>query len=156
MANYSKIKRAEPLQSRLAMAVEGSRKSKKWEYIGEVKRRTGKLRREAVRRLDKGNTFESKTAQDRYLCLWPFKRLKVQLSCEDEFQRVGLEEQRAISCVRARVLSHHCGLTMFGNSEVFFVSLALLFLCFVIIIKYSRAQRRTQASDPYSYPSLLL
>jgi len=52
--------------------------------------------------------------------------------------------------------SHHCGLTMFGNSEVFFVSLSLLSLCFVIIIKYSRAQRETQASYPHPYPSLLL
>jgi len=34
---------------------------------------------------------------------------------------------------------YHCSLTMFGNSEVFFVSLSLLSLCFVIIIKYSRA-----------------
>ena len=31
------------------------------------------------------------------------------------------------------------------NSEVFFVLLSLLSLCFVIIIKYSRAQRGTQA-----------
>jgi len=52
--------------------------------------------------------------------------------------------------------SHHCGLTMFGNLEVFFVSLFLLSLCFVIIIKYSRAQRGTQASYPYHHPSLLL
>jgi len=40
--------------------------------------------------------------------------------------------------------SYHCGLTMFGNLEVFFVSLSLLSLCFVIIIKYSRTQRGTQ------------
>ena len=35
---------------------------------------------------------------------------------------------------------HHYGLARIGNSEVFFVSLSLLSLCFVIIIKYSRAQ----------------
>jgi len=44
----------------------------------------------------------------------------------------------------------------FGNSEVFFVSLSLLSFCFVIIIKYSRAQRGTQASYPHHHPSLLL
>jgi len=41
--------------------------------------------------------------------------------------------------VFGKVLSYHCGLTMFGNLEVFFVLLFLLSLCFVIIIKYSRA-----------------
>ena len=39
---------------------------------------------------------------------------------------------------------------MFGNLEVFFVSLSLLSLGFVIIIKYSRAQRETQAIIPPS------
>ena len=34
----------------------------------------------------------------------------------------------------------HYGLARIGNSEVFFVSLSLLSFCFVIIIKYSRAQ----------------
>jgi len=47
-----------------------------------------------------------------------------------------------------KVLSYHYGLTMFGNLEVFFFSLSLLSLCFVIIIKYSRAQRGTQAIIP--------
>ena len=54
------------------------------------------------------------------------------------------------------VLFHHCGLAMFGNLEVFFVLLSLLSLCFIIIIKYSRAQRRTQALYHHYYPFLLL
>jgi len=45
--------------------------------------------------------------------------------------------------VFGRVLSHHFGLAMFGNLEVFFVSLSLLSYCFVILIKYSRAQKGT-------------
>jgi len=52
--------------------------------------------------------------------------------------------------------SHHCGLTRFGNSEVVFVSLSLLSLCFIIIIKYSRTQRGTQASYFHHHPFLLL
>ena len=60
-----------------------------------------------------------------------------------------------IQCL-GEVPSHHCSLAMFGNLEVFFVSLSLLSLCFVIIIKYSRAQRGTQASHPYFHPFLLL
>jgi len=52
------------------MVVEGNRKVEEWECIGEVRGRTGKLRREVVRRLDEGNAHENKTAQDRCLCLW--------------------------------------------------------------------------------------
>jgi len=70
--------------------------------------------------------------------------------------RVGLEEQGAVSQCSGGAPSHYCGLTRFGNLEVFFVSLSLLSLCFVIIIKYSRAQRRKQASYPHPHPSLLL
>ena len=51
---------------------------------------------------------------------------------------------------------HHYGLARIGNSEVFFVLLSLLSFCFVIIIKYSRAQEGKEASYPYHYPSLLL
>jgi len=69
---------------------------------------------------------------------------------------VGLEEQRVVSQCLGRVLSYHCHLAMFGNLEVFFVSLSLLSLCFVIIIKSSRAQKRTQALYPHHYSSLLL
>jgi len=53
-------------------------------------------------------------------------------------------------------LYHHYGLARIGNSEVFFVLLSLLSLCFVIIIKYSRAQEGNQASYPHHHPSLLL
>jgi len=70
--------------------------------------------------------------------------------------RVGLREWGAVSQCLGRVPSHHCGLAMFGNLEVFFVSLSLLSVCFVIIIKYSRAQKGTQASYPHHHPSLLL
>jgi len=54
---------------------------------------------------------------------------------------VGLEDQEVVTQCLGEALSHHCSLAMFGNSEVFFVLLSLLSLCFVIIIKYSRAQR---------------
>jgi len=69
MANYSKIKRVVPSRSRLVTAVGGNWRVEEWECIGEVRGRTGKLRREVVGRLDKGNAHENKTAQDRHLCL---------------------------------------------------------------------------------------
>ena len=70
--------------------------------------------------------------------------------------RVGLECQGAVSWCPGGALYHHYGLARIGNSEVFFVSLSLLSFCFVIIIKYSRAQEGNQASYPHHYPSLLL
>jgi len=85
MANYSKIKRVEPPWSHLAIAVEGNWNTEEWEDIEEVKRRTEKLRRKVVERLDEGNVLESKTAQDCHLCLWPVKRLEVRLSCKEGF-----------------------------------------------------------------------
>jgi len=48
----------------------------KWECIGEVRERTGKLRRGVVGRLDEGNVHENKTAQDRCLCLQSVETLK--------------------------------------------------------------------------------
>jgi len=76
MTNYSEIKRVVPLRSRLIIAVGGNWKVKEWECIGEIRGRTGKLRREVVGRLDKGNTCENKTAQDRCSCLRSVEMLK--------------------------------------------------------------------------------
>ena len=50
-------------------AVGGNQRVEEWECIGEVRGRTGKLRREVVGRLDEGNAHENKTAQDCCLCL---------------------------------------------------------------------------------------
>jgi len=69
---------------------------------------------------------------------------------------VGLECRRAVTWCSGGAPYHHCELARIGNSEVFFVSLSLLSLCFVIIIKYSRVQKGTQASYPHHHPSLLL
>ena len=54
------------------------------------------------------------------------------------------------------VLLHHFSLTMFGNLEVFFVLVFLLSYCFVILIKYSRAQRGIRLSPPIISPSVAL
>jgi len=45
--------------------------------------------------------------------------------------------------------SYHFPLTIFGNLEVFFVSFLLLYHCFVILIKYSRAQKGKKYFFPY-------
>jgi len=69
---------------------------------------------------------------------------------------VGLECWGVISRCSGGVPYYLCGLARIRNLEVFFVSLSLLSLCFVIIIKYSRAQKGTQASYPHHHSSLLL
>jgi len=69
---------------------------------------------------------------------------------------VGLGCSGVVSWCLEGVLYHHYGLARIGNSEVFFVSLSLLSFHFVIIIKYSRAQKGNQASYPHHHPFLLL
>jgi len=69
---------------------------------------------------------------------------------------VGLGCSGVVSRCPGGVPYHHYGLARIGNSEVFFVSLSLLSFCFVIIIKYSRAQEGNQVSYSHHHPSLLL
>jgi len=69
MANYNEIKRVVPSRSRLIVVVGG---------------RTGKLRREVVRRLDKENARKNEMAQDRRLCLRSVEMLKARPLCEEE------------------------------------------------------------------------
>jgi len=69
---------------------------------------------------------------------------------------VGLEGQGVVTECLGEMPLHYISLTMFGNLEVFFVLLSLLSLCFVILIKYSRAQKGTQALYPHHHPFLLL
>ena len=68
--------------------------------------------------------------------------------------RVGLECQGAVSWCPGGALYHHYGLARIGN--VFFVSLSLLSFCFVIIIKYSRAQEGKSIIPPSSSLSIAL
>ena len=69
---------------------------------------------------------------------------------------VGLEEWGVVAKWSGEVLSHHFTLTIFGNLGVFFVSFLLLYHCFVILIKYSRAQRGKRLSPPIISPSVTL
>ena len=69
---------------------------------------------------------------------------------------VELKGQRVGTQCLGKAPFHYFSLAMFGNSEVFFVSLSLLSHCFVIIIKYSRAQKGTQVSYPHYHSFLLL
>ena len=76
MANYSKIKRIKPMWSCVGIVVGGNWNLEDQKDIEELRRRTKKLRSEAVERLDEDNMLESKTTQDHHLCLQPSKRLE--------------------------------------------------------------------------------
>jgi len=69
---------------------------------------------------------------------------------------VGLGCLGAVSWCPGEMPYHHYSPARIGNLEVFFVSLSLLSFCFVIIIKYSRAQEGNQSSYPHHHPFLLL
>jgi len=59
------------------MAVDGNWNLEEQEDVEELGRRTEKLRREAVGRLNENNALKSKTTQDHHLYLQPSKRLEI-------------------------------------------------------------------------------
>jgi len=62
---------------------------------------------------------------------------------------VRLEEWGIVAKWLKEVPSYYFTLTIFGDLEVFFVSFLLLYYCFVILIKYSRAQKGQKNTFPY-------
>jgi len=156
MANYSKIKRVVPSRHRLVVAVGGNRKVEEWEVHHRGRRKDW----EAEKRSSKEIRWrEHVREQD------GSRPPSLSMVCRDaqgltivrgRVTRVGLGCLGAVSRCLGGAPYHYYGLARIGNSEVFFVSLSLLSFCFVIIIKYSRAQEGKQASYPHYHPSLLL
>jgi len=156
MANYNEIKTVILSQSRLVVAVGRNRKVEEWEVHHRGKRKD----REAEKRSSKeirwrGHAWEQDGSRPPSLSMvrrnaWGPTKVRGRIA------RVGLGCLRVFSRSPGGAPYHHYGLARIRNSEVFFVSLSLLFFCFVIIIKYSRAQEGNQASYPHHHPSLLL
>ena len=69
---------------------------------------------------------------------------------------VGLGEQGVVAKYFGKILSYHFSLTMFGNLKVCFISLSLLSYCFVILIKYFRAQKGKRLFPPIISSSVAL
>jgi len=157
MANYNEIKTVVPSRSRLVLAAGGNWKVEEWEvhYRGsrkdwEAEKRSSKeIRwRERARGRDGSRPPSLSTIR---------RNAQGPIIVRGRVAGVGLGCLGAVSRCPGGALYHHYGLARIGNSEVFFVSLSvLLFFCFVIIIKYSRAQEGNQASYPRHHPSLLL
>jgi len=156
MANYNEIKRVVPLRSRLVVAVGGNRKVEEWEvhHRGrrkdwEAEKRSSKeIRwREHAREQDGSRPPSLSTVR---------QNAQGPTIVRGRIAGVGLGCLGAVSRCLGGAPCHHYGLARIGNSEVFFVSLSLLSFCFVIIIKYSRAQKGNHTSYPHYHPSLLL
>jgi len=156
MANYSEIKRVVPSWRRLVTAVGGNQKVEEW----EVHHRSRRKDWETEKRSNKEMRWrEHAREQDgsRLPSLSTVRRdTQGPTIVRGRVAGVGLGCSGVVSRCLEGVPYHYYGLARIGNSEVFFISLSLLSFCFVIIIKYSRAQKEKQVSYPYHHPSLLL
>jgi len=163
MANYNEIKRVVPLWSCLVVTVGGNQKVEEWEVHHRGRRKDW----EAEKRSSKEIRWRE--------CMWEQdgSRLPSLSTVHWDAQGPTIARGRvtgvglgclgvvsqclgAVSQCPGGAPYHHYGLARIENSEVFFISLSLLSFCFVIIIKYSRAQEENQASYPHHHPSLLL
>jgi len=156
MANYNEIKRVVPSQSRLVVVVEGNQKVEEW----EVHHRGRRKDQEAEKRSSKKIRWRE-CAREQDGSRLPF----LSTVCRDaqgltivrgKVAGVGLGCSGVVSQYPGGAPYHHYGLARIGNLEVFFVLLSLLSFCFVIIIKYSRAQEGKEVSYPHHHSSLLL
>ena len=148
MVNYSRIKNVTPSRRCRVVEVGGNQRIEE----GEADHRSRRKDQEAEKRSSKGIRWrECAREQD------GSRPPSLSTVCRDAqaltivrggLAGVGLGCSGAVSRCLGGAPYHHYGLARIGNSEVFFVSLSLLFLGFVIIIKYSRAQKGTQASYP--------
>jgi len=157
MANYSEIKRVVPSWRRLVVVVGKNQKVEEW----EVHHRGGRKDWEAEKRSSKEIRWrEYVREQD------GSRPLSLSTVCWDaqgptivrgRVARVGLECSGAVSQWSGGAPYYHYGLARIGNLKVFLVSLSLLSFCFVIIIKYSRAQEgKSRIIPPSSFLSVAL
>jgi len=156
MANYNEIKRVVPSRSHLVVAVGRNQRVEEW----EVHHRGRRKDREAEKRSSKEIRWRGRARErdgSRLLSLSTVRRnAQGPTIVWGRIAGVGLGCSGVVSQCPGGAPYHHYGLARIGNLEVFFVSLSLLSFCFVIIIKYSRAQEGNQASYPHYHPSLLL
>jgi len=156
IANYNEIKRVVPLRSCLVVAVGEHQKVEEWEVYHRGRRKDW----EAEKRSSKEIRWRERAREQDGSRLPSLSMVRRNAQgptiVQGRVAGVGLGCLGAVSRCLGGAPYHHYGLARIGNSEVFFVLLSLLSFCFVIIIKYSRAQEGNQASYPHHHPFLLL
>jgi len=150
MANYNEIKRAILSRRHLVVTVGRSQQVEEWEVHHRGKRKD----REAEKRSSKEVRWRERVQEQDGLR--PPSLSTIRWNVQGPIIVRGRVVGVGLVGVWGGAPYHHYGLARIGNSEVFFVLLSLLSFCFVIIIKYSRAQEGNQASYPHHHPSLLL
>jgi len=160
MANYNEIKRVVPSRSRLILAVGGNWKVEEWKVHHRDRRKDWEAEKRSskeIRWRERAREQDGSRPPSLSTVCWNVQGPTI---VQGRVAGVGLGCSRAVSRCLGGVPYHHYGLARIGNSEIFFVSLSLLSFCFVIIIKYSRAQEGKSIIPPSSYPhhhlSLLL
>jgi len=156
MANYNEIKRVIPSQSQLVVEVGGNWKVEEWEVHHRGRRKDWEAEKRSSKEIRWRECAQEQDGSRPPSLSTVHRDARGPTIVWERVARVGLGCLGAVSRCPGEAPYHHYSLTRIGNSEVFFVSLSLLSFCFVIIIKYSRAQEGNQASYPYHHPSLLL
>ena len=156
MANYNEIKTVVPSRSCLVVVVGRNRKVEEWEVHHRGRRKDQEAEKRSSKEIRwRGRAWERDGSRPLSLST-VCQNAQGPTKVRGRIAGVGLGCLGAVSRWLGGAPYHHYGLARIGNSEVFFVSLSLLSFCFVIIIKYSRAQEENQASYPCHHPSLLL
>jgi len=154
MANYNGIKTVVPSRSRLVGAVGRNQKIKEWEVYHRGRRKDWEVEKRSSKEIRwRGHAREQDGSRPLSLSTVHWNT-RGPTKVQGRIAGIGLVCLRVFSRSPGWVPYHHYGLARIGNSEVFFVSLSLLSFCFVIIIKYSRAQKGNQASYLHHHPSL--
>jgi len=156
MANYNEIKRVVPSWSRLIVAVRENWKVEEWEVHHRSRRKDWEAEKRSSKEIRWREHVREQNSSRPPSLSTVHRNAQGPTIVRGRVTRVGLGCSGVVSWCPEGVLYHHYGLARIGNSEVFFVSLSLLSLCFVIIIKYSRAQEENQVSYPHHHPFLLL
>jgi len=150
MANYNEIKRVVPSWSYLVLAVGGNRKVEEWEVHHRGRRKDWEAEKRSSKEIRwREHTRERDSSRPPSLSM-VHRNTQGPTIVRERVAGVGLGCSGVVSRYPGGAPYYHYSLARIGNSEVFFVSLSLLSFCFVIIIKYSRAQKGISIIPPSS------
>jgi len=140
MANYSEIKRVVPSQRRLIVVAGGNRKVEKQEVHHRGRRKDWEAEKKSSKEIRWREHVQEQDSSRPLSLSMGHRDAQGPTIVRGRVAGVGLGCSGAVSRWLGGAPYHHYSLARIGNLEIFFVLLSLLSFCFVIIIKYSRAQ----------------